>query len=266
MPTRYGPMTTSGAGPLVLTTAAITRQRQELMEHWRSGVWAWLSGVDTTTHETPLAPDRYYPHGVPLIWTTDEKDNEHPVKPFPVHLDYLRLYVETIVSTAPEDRTILIEKCRQMLASTGILLAFDWMCRTKDSRRILWSKINEKDAAEMLQDKVRAVHERLPLWVQEESPIKMKPYRKIPYLKTRSYMLAVNQVAAKTAARGGSASAIGVDECAYQDYFEDIFIAAQPMAAKLVALTTWTVGPPGAQFFYEKVKDGRLYRPAVPAA
>jgi hypothetical protein len=252
--------------PTIVTAPAVERSQDELWEWWSKDPWNWMTGIDTSRTIVPFAPDMVFPHGAPIIWTTDERDNEVPVKPFPTDLEYLRLLTHTIISPEPEDRIVFIDKSRQMLVSTCVLLVFDWWCRFKPARRILWSKISEEQAADMLNEKVRAVHDRLPAWVQERSPMKAVPYKRLPYTATKSQLSAVNQKTAAGAARGGTATAIGVDEAAYQDYFEDIFEAAMPMAAKLVALTTAATGPPGATFFYEKISEGRQYRPAVPAA
>lgn len=237
-----------------------------MLEHWGADVWNWLTGIDPTTHQLDFLPNREFPSGVPIIWTTDERDNDHPVKPWPGHLEYLRYYTAAAVSTAPEDKIIFIDKSRQMLASTGLLLAWDWWCRNAQARRILWSKLTQEQAADMLNEKVRAVDQRLPPWVREHFGASATPQHRIRYKLTGSQFIAVNEKAAQGAARGGTATAIGVDEAAYQDYFARIVEAALPMAAKLAALTTAAAGPPdsGAGFFFTQIKPGRIYRAAKP--
>lgn len=246
------------------SASRLQRQRAELLEHWSADVWNWLTGIDPTTHDTTFPPFDHYDDGVPVIMTTDERDSTNPIKPWP-SLPYLRLYTAAMVSDAPENRILLVDKARQMMATTATLLAWDWVCRTQQSRVILWSKITEDEAIVQLEQKVRAVHRRLPNWLAEVWWLKDRPAKVLKY-HTHSVIQAVNQVAARGAARGQTASRIGVDEAAYQDAFPAIWTAAMPMSAQLVALTTATVGPPGATFFNEKIAEGRRYAAAKPGA
>jgi hypothetical protein len=243
----------------------LARTRADLIVHWEADVWNWLTGVDPTTRSLSFLPDREFPAGVPIIWTTDEKHSD-PVRPFPAHLEYLRYYTAAMVSKAPEDKFIWIDKSRQMLASTGLILAWDWWCRVEQSRRILWSKLTQEQAADMLNEKARAMDRRLPEWVRELYGASATPQHRIKYRKTGSMFLAVNEEAAAGAARGGTGTAIAVDEAAYQDKLKAIIIASIPMAGKVVALTTAQVGGPdsGAGYFYQQIKPGRIWRKAKP--
>lgn len=241
------------------------RHRAELLKHWGEDCWNWLTGVDPTTHDTNFPPFDHFDNGVPVIMTTDERDAQAPIKPFPGHLEYMKHLTHAVVSDEPENKVLLIDKARQMLVTTGVLLSFDYVARTKESRVLLWSKITEDEAVVQLDQKVRAVHRRLPDWVQEVWWMKDKPAKVLKY-HTHSVIQAINQVAASGAARGQTASKIGVDEAAYQDALAAIWAAAMPMAAQLIALTTATVGPPGAQFFNEKISEGRRYKASQPRA
>ncbi len=249
------------------TGSRLQRARAELLEHWLGdpkNPWPWLTGIDTTTKDLPFAPFTHYEGGIPIIWTTDEKDNEAPLKAFPTTMPFLERYTATMVSFSHEDRLLLVDKARQMLASTGILLSWDFLCRAMPNRLFMWSKISQEQAADMLNEKVRPIHARLPEWLRLASPQSSTPLHRIRY-GTGSQFRAVNESTARGAARGSSATGICVDEAAFMDLFEDIWDAAQPMTAKLVALTTALVGPPGATYFFEKISEGRKYRAAVPA-
>lgn len=213
-------------------------QQIKLIEKWRASCWAWLSGKDLD--------------GTPLIWTKDEIDKKTTVKPFPSRWKYLQATLEVLCS---EDGLILIDKARQMYVSTLVLLYFDWICRFHDARRIIWSKITEHEAKEMLKDKVRFPSSRLPLWVQHALPQESKPQVVVPYTDTNSYMLAVAENVAEAEARGGAATAMGIDEAARQVYLEKILEAALPMCAQIIALTTATLGNPGAEMFYALLRD-----------
>lgn len=247
-------------------SSRLQRARAELMEHWfgdPGDPWPWLSGVDTTTKDLEFPPYTHFDAGTPIIWTTDERDHLAPAKPYPTYMPFMPLYTRTCASFKPEDRIILIDKTRQILATTGLMLSWDFVCRAVPNRLFLWSKISQEQAADQLNEKVRPVHKRLPKWVQLASPQSATPQARIVY-GTDSQFRAVNQTAARGAARGSTATGIGVDEAAYQDMFEDIWDAAQPMTSKLAALTTALAGPPGATFFYEKISEGRKYRASKP--
>ncbi len=249
------------------TSSRLQRQRADLLEHWLrdpKNPWPWLTGIDTTTKDLPFAPFTHYDGGIPIIWTTDEKDVlGQPIKPFPTTMPFLERYTRVMVSFEHEDRLLLVDKARQMLASTGILLSWDFACRATAHRLFMWSKISQEQAADMLNEKVRPVHQRLPEWIRQASKQSSTPLHRIKY-GTGSQFRAVNESTARGAARGSSATGICVDEAAFMDMFEDIWDAAQPMTAKLVALTTALVGPPGATYFYEKISEGRRYRAASP--
>lgn len=239
------------------------RSRAELVEHWSADVWNWLTGVDHTSDSLPWLPDREFDQGVPLIWTTDEKEKIDPadptagIKPFPSSLPYLRRYTACVVSDLPEDRILFVDKSRQMFVSHSTLLCLDWIGKTQQGRRMVWSKHTEDESMEMLEDKIRAVHRRLPRWVQDAFPTSMKPAKRVKYPSTGSYIVAANTTAATGIARGGTASVMGIDEAAFQEAFQATFEAALPMAGKIIAVTTAQNGPPGARFFYAKIRPGR---------
>lgn len=198
--------------------------------------------MDPTTFTGPDFRD--YPAGRPLIFTTDEKDDEDPIKGFPPK-EYLRQVTEIIL----REPKLLLDKSRQMMATTIFLLVMDWWCRFKPARRFLVSRSKEEDAVELLKDKVRAIHTRLPDWVQEALPQRAKPEKRVDYPGTRSYILAVAQNVAKGTGRGGSASRTLVDEAAYQDEFPNMVQAILPMSAGLWGITTAEVAGAGAHHF-----------------
>ena len=223
-------------------------QRRALLLKWSKDPWAWLTGVDpTTTTGRGLGALHLelmeFPDGRPLIWTTDEKDDDEPIKPFPN-----LLYLEQLVEVWKVERFRLDDKCRQMLISTLYLQLMDWSCKFKPGRRYLVSRKKEKDAIELLRDKIRAVHKRLPGWIQEALLQDKTPAGRITY-GTGSYILGVTQNVAQSTARGGTASGILVDEAAYQDQFPQIVQAAIPMAGRLWAVSTADIGGAGAKHF-----------------
>jgi hypothetical protein len=189
----------------------------------------------------------------PLIWTTDEKDQDNPVKPFPAHMNYLRHYIETLHT----EQYVIVDKARQMLVTTSTVLYIDWQCKFSAHRRWLLSRHKEDDAIEILEDKVRAVHRRLPAWVQAALPLKDKPQRRALYADSGSYILAVPQNVAMSEARGGSASGVFIDEGPAQDMFADVVSASLPMCDKIFAVGTPNIGNPGAEAYKRYLDEGK---------
>lgn len=213
--------------------------RLKLWNQWSEHPWAWLTGTDLD--------------GKPLIWTTDERDEKEPAKPFPAYKEYLKTYIDLLQT----ENVVMANKPRQMYLSYATLLWMDWLCRFRPARRCVLSKVTEEQAQEMLRDKVRATHTRLPEWVKEWSPLASKPAGRLPYTGSGSYILAANQEMAEGQARGGTASVLAIDEAAYQDKLEDMLAASWPNCDKIILLTTANVGAPGAVVFKMLMEEGR---------
>lgn len=219
--------------------SSLEGKRRKLFDHWGEHPWNWLAGQDTD--------------GSPLILTTDPKDRVHPVKPFP-----RKSYLRQLVTLLHERRYIFVEKSRQMIVTTVVLLYIDWNCRFRDGRRWVVSRHKEDDAIELLRDKVRAVHGRLPEWVQEWSPMLPRPARQITYPNTGSYILATPQNVAESEARGGTASGVFIDEAPLQDNLRAIITASLPMCDKLFAVGTPAIGNPGARIMKMYIDEGKV--------
>lgn len=198
--------------------------------HWEH-CWAWLTGRDLD--------------GRPIIWTTDERDEKAPLKPFPDDKEYLKLLVEWALGSP---KTVQLDKARQMMATTTLVLVADWLCRALDARKVILSKSKREEAEAIIEEKLRAVHLRLPLWVQEASPITMAPKSVVKYRATKSRFMGVAENFAVREARGNTASVVMVDEAAYQRLLADILAGVMPMAAVLWFLSTAAGGPGGATF------------------
>jgi hypothetical protein len=229
--------------PVVLTPE-IEAERAALIVHWSEHPWNWLAGKDTD--------------GRPLIWTKDEGSDE-AVRPWPAHREYLRDYIDLLHEGKISDPMLLVDKARQMTITWATILYADWECRFRKARRWLLSKSTEDEAKEILRDKPRFVHKQLPEWVREALPQKDKPASRIEYPASDSYILAVAENAADRETRGGTASGVIVDECARQFGFYDIVTAAMPMATRLIAMTTATLGNPGARYCLEIKKDAEKH-------
>lgn len=209
--------------------------RLQLLETWRTDYWAYLTGRDLD--------------GTPIIRTVDELDEENPVKPFPglfPDFAYLRPMADELFGPY---RIVLIDKSRQVYATTLCCLLIDWFCTFKEEREVFVSRVKEASAVKLINDKIRTVHDHKPKWLQLACPITEEPMNIITYTSTGSTVTGVAQNFAETDARGPTASLTMVDEAAYQDYFPLIYRAILPMTGRLWGITTANIGNPGAQLF-----------------
>lgn len=204
----------------------VTSSPFPLAEH----CWHWLTGRDLD--------------GRPIIWTTDERDERAPLKPFPDDKPYLRLLVDWALG---EPKDLQLDKARQMMATTTLVLVADWVCRALSNRKVILSKSKREEAEKILEEKVRHVHFRLPEWVQTVSPIGGTK-SEIRYRATGSLIMGVAQNFAVREARGNTASIVIVDEAAYQRMLADILAGVMPMASRLWFLSTAAGGPGGHTF------------------
>lgn len=224
----------------------MTRAQQYVIEKSGESAWAFLTARDPETNR-------------PLIWTKDEADKAAPLKPFPSDLKYVREYLEVL----EYEPWVLVDKSRQMYVTTSTMLFIHWHCLFRIARRCLLSKSTEKEAKEILKDKVRFPHSQMPLWAQQALPITSMPQRSIRYIKTGSILIGAAQNVAETEARGGTCSIMFIDEAARQQKYRAIVAGATPMimgkpgvtGGQLYAATTPDVGSPGAKAFKADLDD-----------
>lgn len=221
--------------------AKLVIERQALLQGWKQDPWSYLTGRDTD--------------GRPIIWTTDERDDVNPVKPFPEHKPYLKWLTNELWN--PDKRIVFIDKARQMYVSTLCCLIIDWYCTFTDDREVVVSRVKEESAIKLINDKIRKTHERKPEWLKAWTSMTPTPERVITYGCSGSTVTAVAQNFAHSDSRGITGSLIMVDEAAYQDYFPQIYQAVLPMSNRMWAVTTAHLGNPGAALFQALIKEGR---------
>lgn len=216
-----------------IQTQGAPEQRQQSLLHWARHPWNWLTGTDPET-------------GRALILTKDEADHRLPLKPFPAE-PHLKAIVDSIMGFP----LLFIEKPRQIMATWATVLTVDWWLRFRPSQLWLLSKSTQDEAKQIMRDKVQHVQMHLPMWVQQELPVRMRPADRFTYEVTGSQLMAVAENAAEREFRGNTASGILIDECAYQDSFREMVAAASPMSGRIIAITTATLGSPGSQYCRE---------------
>jgi len=210
----------------------------EALQNWAAHPWNFLTGTDPLSNR-------------PIYWTKDERDKEAPVKCFPWYWEYLYHYIDLIHRLD----LVVTQKSRQMFVTTATLGYMHWDCLFSENRRWLISKITEEDAIELLRDKIRYPYSRLPEWFQALYPASESPANRMDFPETGSYIRAVAENAAIGDMRGGTASGVLVDEAAFQREYEKIWHAANPMAAKILAVSTPEIGNPGARFILKQISE-----------
>ncbi len=211
----------------------LTASRKRLLEHWSIHPWNYLSALDED--------------GTPIIWTKDEKDKKNPIKSFPREKPYLEVYIDVLF----RENLPILDKSRQMMATTCAILMAHTDCAFNYARRWLLNKNTEKEAQEILADKVRFPWIQQPEWVREALPLTLVPKGVVHYPNTDSYILAVDSKSYAGELRGGTCSGVIIDEAAYQSKLPEILQAALAMTDKVIMLTTAEIGNPGARLYRE---------------
>ena len=224
-------------------TKALALDRMDLLSMWGKDCWTWLTAGDPTNREDP---------GRPLIWTTDERSVEAPVKPFPVNKPYLRRMIEDL----NEYDTCGIDKVRQMIVTTTVLQWMDWTGKFQFGRRMLLNKRTEEEGNTLMEDKIRVVHRRLPDWIQVALPMAPKPAIRIAY-HTGSYILSTGENIADSEARGGTCWITFVDESPLQDELDKVTGAIFAMTKKAVLCGTANPHSRGGRVMMKYLNDGK---------
>ena len=104
-----------------------------------------------------------------FVRTRDEADPSQSVKPFPVHLDYLK-ELWRVLST---EQQVVIAKSRQMLVSWIVVAFCVWTARYTPNQAIYWQSQQYDDAAGMISlptggytGRGQFLEEQLPSWLK----------------------------------------------------------------------------------------------------
>lgn len=216
---------------------AVLETRQKLLELWAGDTWEFLTGEDVD--------------GRPIIWTRDERSDDLPLKPFPRDKAYLKRLVEDAWRPEP----LFVDKARQMMVSTTLMLMLHHYCATINARNVLVSKQKEGEAEVLIREKLRHVHRQMPMWLQDAWPITATPANMVTYRNTQSTLRGVAQNFAVSEARGTTASIAFIDEAAYQDSLPDILTAIASMASRVWVVTTARVAGQGAKTFRQYIEE-----------
>ena len=178
-----------------------------------------------------------------FVFTCDQHDQEHPIKPFP----WDRPHIGHLVRLWQHNRLLAIVKSRQMLMTWLFSALSLWDAMFHAGRLIMLQSKREEDAVgdENVGDGLLG---RIKFILNHMSAVPDMPrYEKIGnrvrFIDNNSTLWAIPQGAAIVRQR--TASGIFSDEAAYQDEFADAYVAARPCirgGGWFVALSTANPG------------------------
>lgn len=84
------------------------------------------------------------------VRTLDEVDKKNPIKPFPIHLDYIRLYCKIWA----RERMIAVPKSRRMLMSWTNIALYTWDTMFNVGRNNAFVSKKEDDSSELVKRSV----------------------------------------------------------------------------------------------------------------
>jgi hypothetical protein len=177
-------------------------------------------------HEVQLAAGDLIYYLERMVYTLDEHDSKAPVKPLPMHKQYLQELAHHFLT----ERLLLVEKSRQMMVTWLMVACHLWDAQFHQGRRIFFQSKKEVDANHLV-DRAKIIYDNYP-----------EPYKEIihtlyPAREPRSYLkleFPGQQSIVQGTAQGAdvlrqyTASRVFSDELAFQDKAEEAFIAAKP--------------------------------------
>src|SRR5258706_11344225 len=169
-----------------------------------------------------------------LFWlryvvTRDEADPAHSVKPFPLHLDYLR----DLWGVFCAENLVVVAKSRQMLVSWVVAAFAVWTARSKPHQAVYWQAQKQEDAVGMVcapegaqQARCQFIEANLPPWMR----IPVKPVEGRLQYPNGSVIQALSGGADKIG--GKTASLIVLDEFAHMLDQQQIYTSVVPLVQK----------------------------------
>jgi hypothetical protein len=234
----------------------LTPEQSDAYALWASGPWEFLTGVwPLPRHAGSKGSDEPRP----IFWTVDPYENRR--RPFP-HYDYLRYAViEPIFSWPREDGPLrmVLDKPRQVLATTGILAGMTWEVLFREAIMWLLAKNKREESQDLVVEKMRFAYENLPPWLRDYRTIKPKPAGRFRCLETGSVVKAVGQNFGKSEAKGSTAD-VFIDEAVLLTNLKAAWEAAGAMARRMVAVATPPEdgeAVPESVLFFRELLEGR---------
>lgn len=173
-----------------------------------------------------------------FVKTRDEADPVQTVKPFPLHLEYVR----SLWSVLQDSQRVVIAKSRQMLASWMLCAYAVWTARFRPNQLVIWQTQTWPDAVEKTcgpsgakMGRCQFMEANLPAWLAQE----IKYSEGCLDYPNGSRIQALPGGADKV--RGLTASVIIEDEFAMQAEAKGVYAAVAPLIQKgcqFIAMST----------------------------
>lgn len=187
------------------------------------------------------------------VVTRDEADPAHSVKPFPVHLEYLRELWQLFT----ERNLVVIAKSRQMLVSWVVAAFCVWTARSKPHQAVYWQAQKAEDAVSMVcapegaaMARCQFIEAHLPEWLRQD----VKPIQGVLQYPNGSFIQALAGGADKI--RGKTASLVVLDEFGHMAEQKEIYMGVAPLiqkGAKAIIVST----PNGTGNYFSTLWHGR---------
>jgi len=159
-----------------------------------------------------------------LVYTLDEHDQEHPIKPLPMHKPHLQELAQHFLI----EKLLVVEKSRQMMVTWLMIACLLWDVMFHEGRRVFIQSKKESDAAELL-NRMWHIYDSFPephgQMIRSRYPAN-KTYTQIAFNRNKSFVHAVPEGAHHL--RQFTASRIFIDEAAFQPKLEEAIIASKP--------------------------------------
>ena len=186
-----------------------------------------------------------------FVVTRDEADPANPVKPFPIHLDYMRRLIRLLTT----EQRLAIVKSRQMLVSWATCAYMTYRARFTPHQAVLYQTQNWPDAVKMVAmpgaggfaGRCQFIEQHLPHWMRQ--PGIACTEGRIVY-PNGSLIEALPGGADKI--RSKTASVIVLDEMAFLEDAKGTYTAIAPLVQKgasLVMIST-PAGAEGNMFYH----------------
>lgn len=174
-----------------------------------------------------------------FVYTLDEHDSVHPVKPMPMEKEYLRELASLFLS----EKLLLVEKSRQMMATWLFVACCLWDAQFHEGRRIFLQSKKEVDADGLIQ-RAKHIYNNYPEpykgLIHAQYPAREPmAYLKLEFAKNQSILQGTPQ--GPDMLRQYTASLVFMDEAAFQPQLEQAIIASRPTTVgggKLILCST----------------------------
>lgn len=216
--------------PPVLAPETLERVRRQLPTMSPADAQQALSGVSGQVLERCATDITSW---LRFVVTRDEADPESPIKPFPVHLDYMRRLMILLSTT----QRLAVVKSRQMLVSWAACAYMVWRARFLPHQVVLYQTQNWPDAVKMVAmpgvgsdggfaGRCQFIEAHLPAWMRQRVTA---TEGRLMY-PNGSLIEALPGGADKI--RGKTASVIVLDEMAFLEDAKGTYTAIAPLVQK----------------------------------